>query len=99
MKEVADLTNPTSATLDYKDLLKNDDIHAIMISTTPESTHYPIAKETLEAGKHLLLEKPISRTLTEADELIVLRKKIKFNLLLVILKDLDLNMLMFVKNL
>ena len=77
LKEVADLTNPTSATLDYKDLLKNDDIHAIMISTTPESTHYPIAKETLEAGKHLLLEKPISRTLTEADELIGLAEKNK----------------------
>ena len=77
LKEVADLTNPTSATLDYKDLLKNDDIHAIMISTTPESTHYPIAKETLEAGKHLLLEKPISRTLTEADELISLAEKNK----------------------
>ena len=65
LKEVADLTNPTSATLDYKDLLKNDDIHAIMISTTPESTHYPIAKETLEAGETLFLQKTKSKKHTQ----------------------------------
>ena len=75
LKEVADLTTPTTATADYKELLKNDDIHAIMISTTPESTHYPIAKEALESGKHVLLEKPIARTLTEAEELITIAEK------------------------
>jgi len=77
LKEVADLTNPTTATADYQELLKNDDIHAIMISTTPESTHYPIAKEALESGKHVLLEKPIARTLTEAEELITIAEKNK----------------------
>jgi myo-inositol 2-dehydrogenase/D-chiro-inositol 1-dehydrogenase len=70
LKEVSKLTNATSATTDYNELINNDNIHAIMISTTPESLHYPMAKEALEAGKHVLLEKPIARTLTEADELI-----------------------------
>src|SRR3970282_1716794 len=41
-----------------------------MISATPESLHHPMAKAALEAGKHVLLEKPIALNLDEADELI-----------------------------
>jgi predicted dehydrogenase len=41
-----------------------------MISTTPEPTHFPIAKEAMLAGKHVFLEKPIALELSEADELI-----------------------------
>jgi scyllo-inositol 2-dehydrogenase (NAD+) len=52
------------------------------VSATPESTHYPIAKDCLMAGKHLFLEKPIAMTLEEADELINLAKsrKLKFTI-------------------
>ena len=46
-----------------------------MISATPETTHYPIAKAALLAGKHVLLEKPIALTLEEADELIELSER------------------------
>ena len=46
-----------------------------MISTTPEPTHYPIAKESMLAGKHVFLEKPIALELGEADELIALAKE------------------------
>jgi scyllo-inositol 2-dehydrogenase (NAD+) len=46
-----------------------------MISSTPEFTHYPFAKECLQAGKHLFLEKPLALTLTEADELVALSKE------------------------
>src|SRR3989304_2025680 len=60
LKEVAGKTNPISATTNYRELLANPDIHAVMISTTPETTHYPIAKESLQAGKHVLLEKPMA---------------------------------------
>ncbi|MBH20213.1 MAG: oxidoreductase [Rhodobiaceae bacterium] len=82
LKEVSELTNATSATTDYNELIKNDNIHAIMISTTPESLHYPMAKEALEAGKHVLLEKPIARTLSEADELIKIaaNNKVQFTI-------------------
>jgi predicted dehydrogenase len=41
-----------------------------MVSATPETLHYPMAKAALEAGKHVLLEKPMALTLEEADELI-----------------------------
>ena len=72
LKEVAEKTKPATATTDYRQLLASDKINAIIVSATPETVHYPMAKETLLAGKHLLLEKPISLTLAEADELIAL---------------------------
>ena len=74
LKEVVALANPVTATTDYRLLLENPTIDAVMISTTPEPTHYPIAKESLEAGKHVLLEKPIALELREADELIRLAR-------------------------
>ena len=74
LQEVADLTKPASATTDYRVLLDNHSIDAVFISTTPEPTHYPIAKESLLAGKHVFLEKPIALKLEEADELISLAR-------------------------
>ena len=71
---MAEKTKPVTATTDYRALLKNNAINAIIVSATPETVHYPMAKETLLAGKHLLLEKPISLTLAEADELIDLAR-------------------------
>jgi predicted dehydrogenase len=75
LKEVAASTKPVTATTDYTTLLKDASIDAVMISTTPEPTHYPIAKESMLAGKHVFLEKPIALELAEADELIALAKK------------------------
>src|ERR1700687_2157212 len=82
LKEVAELTRPVTATTDYRDLIANKTIGAVMISTTPEPTHYPIAKESLLAGKHVFLEKPIAMELAEADELIALAaaKKLAFTI-------------------
>jgi scyllo-inositol 2-dehydrogenase (NAD+) len=77
LKEVADATNPVTATTNYRTLLENKSIDAVMISTTPEPTHYPIAKESMLAGKHVFLEKPISLELWEAEELIALAKEKK----------------------
>jgi len=73
---------PTSATTDYREILNNDTISAVMISATPETTHYPMAKEALEAGKHVFLEKPIAIELSEADELIAISKEknLKFSI-------------------
>ncbi len=74
LREVAAKTRPVTATADYRELLANPSIDAIMVSATPETTHYPMAKESLEAGKHVFLEKPIALELEEADELIHLAK-------------------------
>jgi predicted dehydrogenase len=72
LKEVAEKTKPVTATTDYRKLLANRSIDAILISATPETTHYPMAKESLQAGKHVFLEKPIALELSEADEVIAL---------------------------
>src|SRR6185503_21215578 len=66
--------NPATASTDYKPLLANREVEAVYISATPESTHYPIARDSLNAGKHVFLEKPIAMSLKEADELIALAK-------------------------
>ena len=77
LKEVAAQTSPATATTDYRQLLENPSIDAVMISTTPEGSHFPIAKESMLAGKHVLLEKPMAIELAEADELIALSKRQK----------------------
>lgn len=82
LEEVRALTNPASATTDYRDIIANPDISVVYISTTPESTHYPIARDCLKAGKHVLLEKPIAMEFWEADELINLAqaRNVKFTI-------------------
>ena len=61
-------------TKDYKEIIENQKIDAVVIAT-PVSTHYKIAKEALENNKHVLIEKPITKTSAEAKELISLAKK------------------------
>jgi scyllo-inositol 2-dehydrogenase (NAD+) len=82
LEEMEAKTRPTTATTDYRKLLDRKGIDAVYISATPENLHYPLAKEFLEAGKHVFLEKPIAVTLEEADELIKIAKsrKVKFSI-------------------
>ena len=75
LAEVAKEAGAVSATSNYQELLKNDEIDVIIISATPEDTHYPMTRDSLIAGKHVLLEKPLALELDEADELIELANK------------------------
>lgn len=59
------------ALADYKSLLGNVDAVSIAVPTT---LHYQIAKDFLSNGTHVLIEKPITVTVAEADELIDLAK-------------------------
>ena len=72
LADIAAQTNPAATTSDWEDIVGNTDIDAVAISATPEDLHYPMAKAALQAGKHVLLEKPIAVTLQEADDLIAL---------------------------
>jgi len=54
---------------DYKEILSNNEIKAISICS-PNSTHYKFALEALNAGKNILLEKPIVTNVSDADEII-----------------------------
>jgi predicted dehydrogenase len=57
----------TTAFTDYRELLAQVDLVSIVV---PTQHHFPVAKECLEAGCHILLEKPVTQTVAEADELI-----------------------------
>jgi predicted dehydrogenase len=57
----------TAAFTDYRQLLDSVDVVSIVV---PTQYHYPVAKECLEAGCHILLEKPITQSVEEADHLI-----------------------------
>jgi hypothetical protein len=62
----------TRALTDYRDLIGNVDAVSIV---TPTPQHFAIAKEFLSAGVHVLVEKPMTKNLEEADELIATAKK------------------------
>ena len=52
-----------------EELIADPAVNAVAIAT-PVWTHYPLAKQALEAGKHVLLEKPLCETGAKARELI-----------------------------
>ena len=54
---------------DPDDILLSKEIDAVVIAT-PVFTHFSLAKKALENGKHVLLEKPMTSTMKEAEELI-----------------------------
>jgi scyllo-inositol 2-dehydrogenase (NAD+) len=82
LAEFAERTGAMTATTDWEALVADPGIQALMISATPETLHYPMAREALQAGKHVLLEKPMAITLEEADELIDTAdgKRLKFTI-------------------
>lgn len=51
------------------EVVANPDVDLIII-TTPNDTHFPFAKKALEAGKHVVLEKPFTITTDEARQLV-----------------------------
>lgn len=57
---------------DYREMV--DGVDAVMVST-PTVSHYPIVKFFLEHNKHVLVEKPFTISLEQADELIDLAKR------------------------
>ena len=57
-------------TADYAEMLADPELDAIVVATVP--THYALAKKALEAGKHVLVEKPPAMKGAEMDELVVL---------------------------
>lgn len=64
----------TASYSDYEDLFDKVDAASIAV---PTSLHYNIAKDFLNHNIHVLIEKPITKTLSEADELIEIAKERK----------------------
>jgi predicted dehydrogenase len=70
-----------AVTTDFRDLLKDSRIDAIAIAT-PVHTHYELGLAALEAGKHVLIEKPLAQTSEEARDLI--EEAVRRNLVLLV---------------
>lgn len=62
---ISDKFNVKQRFTNYNDMLEKSDIEAVIIAT-PTSTHTDIAIDCLNAGKDVLVEKPLARTYTEA---------------------------------
>lgn len=70
-RELADQVGG-AALSDYRELFGKADAAVIAV---PTDRHHAIARDCLQHGLHLLIEKPIATTLAEADELIALAEK------------------------
>ena len=55
----------------FDELLKVDGLELVVVNT-PDSSHYEYARRALEAGKHVIVEKPFTQTVEEANELVAL---------------------------
>jgi len=53
----------------WKDAVAADDVDAVLVAT-PNQQHREVAVAAIEAGKHVLVDKPIACTVAEADEMI-----------------------------
>ncbi|WP_428561282.1 MAG: Gfo/Idh/MocA family protein [Solidesulfovibrio sp. DCME] len=58
-----------AVTQDYRELLRNPDIHGVAIAT-PVGSHAALAMEALAAGKHILVEKPLTDNSDDAKRLV-----------------------------
>ncbi len=65
---------------DYKAILKDPAVTAVGV-ITPISTHYKLANEALEAGKHVLVEKPLTDSAKDALALVNLAERKKLTLM------------------
>lgn len=61
-------------TADSADIINNPDIDLVVIAT-PIPFHFDLAKQALQAGKHVVVEKPITMSVSETDQLIALAKE------------------------
>lgn len=52
-----------------------------VVIATPVNTHFPLAKAALEAGKHVMLEKPMCASAGDCDQLIAIAEKAKLTLM------------------
>jgi predicted dehydrogenase len=64
--------NVLNATGDWRDVIADPSIDAVHI-TTPNESHFAIARAAFEAGKHVLCEKPLAMSVAEAEALVALQ--------------------------
>ncbi|MCG6959876.1 Gfo/Idh/MocA family oxidoreductase, partial [bacterium BMS3Abin03] len=81
LNTIADKFNIPERYKDYKELLKKSEVDAVIIST-PTSLHKEITIDCLNAGKDVLVEKPIARNVKETDSILNAAEKNKRKLMI-----------------
>jgi len=70
----AQTKHPQAAvTTDYRELLRRPDIEAVDVAL-PSHLHHEVGRAVLEAGKHLLMEKPMAISIADCDDLVQLAR-------------------------
>jgi scyllo-inositol 2-dehydrogenase (NADP+) len=72
----ADKDFPGIISYDTTEELIADEAIELLVINTPNNTHYDYAKQALHAGKHILVEKPFTTTVAEAEEIFALARSL-----------------------
>ena len=73
-REFSELIGGVKYYLDHKELLKDKNVEAVDI-TLPIDLNYQVTIDSLKAGKHVFLEKPLAASMTEAKKMLKLKSK------------------------
>jgi UDP-2-acetamido-3-amino-2,3-dideoxy-glucuronate N-acetyltransferase len=80
LKQIKTLYPPCDTFHSLKDVISREDIDGIVIAT-PAETHFILAREALLSGKHVFVEKPMTLTEKDAEDLIALADKNRLTLM------------------
>ncbi len=72
--EVRNIYPDIASVASFDDLLADDNIELVVVNT-PDSTHFEYAHKALEAGKHVVVEKPFTHTIGQGEDLLNLADK------------------------
>jgi predicted dehydrogenase len=73
-RQFADELSVEESSGDYRDFLADPTIDAVHVCT-PNALHFPMAKAAMEAGKHVICEKPLAMSTGEAAEMVRIAKE------------------------
>ncbi len=71
LAQIAAQFSPQHTTTDLHELLQNSDIEGVIVAT-PAHTHAEVTRACLQAGKHVLVEKPLALTVSDSEALVSL---------------------------
>lgn len=74
MENVLRLYPGVTATTKFEQIQNDPEIEAVFIAT-PVGTHFKLARELMQAGKHVLIEKPLTLNVAQGEELIGISEK------------------------
>ncbi|HEY6097662.1 MAG TPA: Gfo/Idh/MocA family oxidoreductase, partial [Candidatus Deferrimicrobium sp.] len=77
MKQLYPSVEPTK---DFEKIVGDKEVDAVVVAT-PVHLHYELAKKALEAGKHTFVEKPMTQTSEQSNELVQIAAKKKLTLM------------------